>query len=336
MPAHVDPPIRWGVLGSGAIAAAFVADLTMVPDADVVAVGSRTVEAAHAFAAKFAIPHAHGSYADLVKDPDVDVVYVATPHVAHHRCAMAAIAAGKAVLVEKPFTLNASEAAELVAAARSQGTFLMEAMWTRFLPHVEQIRALVTGGRIGDARSLTAELGGVAPADMQHRLWAAELGGGALLDIGVYLVSFASMLFGTPRTIHASGHLGRTGVDGQTAVVLDYSGGQQACLLASIETTNANRANINGTAGRIEVEGPFFKPAEFRVVDLNDAFETMPNVDTGSGLRHQAVEVGRCLRSALLESPTMPLSESLQVMTTLDEIRRQIGLTYPSERAEPA
>jgi predicted dehydrogenase len=326
-----DRPIRWGVLGTGAIAAAFTTDLGALADAQVVAVASRTQGGADEFARRFDIPRAYAGYSALGDDEEVDVVYVATPHVGHHDAALAAIRSGKAVLVEKPFSLNATEAREMVAAARDEGTFLMEAMWTRFLPHVVQIRELIAAGRLGEMRSLTAELGGVAPPDPSHRLNSPELGGGALLDIGVYLVSFASMLFGPPTAVLAAGYLGPTGVDAQTAIILSYPGGEQAALLTTIQTGNGNQAHLNGSLARVEIEGPFFMPAAFRVVGADGTIENFPNADPLRGLRHQAAEVHRCLRRGLIESPIMPLDESLQIMATLDTIRGQIGLRYPGE-----
>ena len=331
MSSSPERPVGWGVLGTGAIAAAFTSDLKTLADARVVAVASRTRHGANEFAAQHAVPKAYGSYEAMVDDDEIDVVYVATPHPAHREGALAAIRSGKAVLVEKPFALNAIEAREMVAAARSGGTFLMEAMWTRFLPHMRQIRQLIVEGRLGEVRSLTAELGGTAPSDQGHRLNSLQLGGGALLDIGVYLVSCASMLFGAPARVLASGHLTSSGVDGQTVVVLSYPAGEQAALLTTIETDNGNRAHINGTLARVEIDGPFFRPAAFRVVGPADAVESFPSTDPLHGLRHQAAEVHRCLRLGLQESPIMPLDESVQIMVTLDAIRAQIGLTYPGE-----
>jgi predicted dehydrogenase len=328
-------PTRWGVLGTGAIAAAFTTDLQALEDAQLVAVASRTQRGADDFAGRFGIPRAYGDYRAMCDDDEVDVVYVATPHVAHHAATLTAIRCGKAVLVEKPFALNAIEAAEMVAEARSAGTFVMEAMWTRFLPHVQQIRGLIAGGRLGEVRSLVAELGAVAPPDRSHRLNNPELGGGALLDIGVYLVSFASMLFGNPVGVLASGHLGSSGVDTQTAIVLGYPDGAQAALLTSFESDNGNQAHINGSLARIELDGPFFMPAAFRVVGPGGAVESFPSTEPLHGLRHQAAEVRRCLRLGLTESPTMPADETVQIMATLDGIRRQIGLRYPGEGVVP-
>jgi len=323
------------VIGTGGIAHAFATDLALLPDARIVAVGSRTRASADAFADRFDIPRRHASYAELASDPEVDAVYVATPHPDHHRSAQLAIQAGKATLVEKPFTLNAFEALDLISEARLRQTFLMEAMWTRFLPHVVRIREIIESGRLGEVRSLTADFGSWSPPDPTHRAFAPELGGGALLDLGIYPVSFASMLFGKPTSVLAASHPAFTGVDAQTSVVLAYAGGQQAVLHTSLEARTSNRASINGTLARIEIDADFFAPTTFRVIDPGGREEPYDQPHEGRGLRHQAAEVGRCLAASLTESPVMPLSETLAIMETLDAVRRQIGLTYPADRLDP-
>ncbi|MDQ1541907.1 MAG: hypothetical protein QOH29_2633, partial [Actinomycetota bacterium] len=231
-----DQPVRWGIIGTGGIAATFAGDLALLPDAEIVAVGSRSQAGADAFADRFAIAHRHSSYEALARDPDVDAVYVATPHPMHRDNALLAIEAGKAVLVEKPFTINAAETRVLIDAAKAQGTFLMEAMWTRFLPHVVRIRELIAAGRLGELRSLTADHGQWFPSNPEFRLFAPELGGGALLDLGIYPLSFASMLFGRPTTVTAVSDKAMTGVDAQTAVVLQYEGGRQSVSFTTLET----------------------------------------------------------------------------------------------------
>jgi predicted dehydrogenase len=336
---HDDSVTRWGVIGTGGIAAAFLTDLAYLPSAQVVSVGSRSTASAQGFADRFGIENRYGSYEELVNAPEVDVVYVATPHPLHHMCAMLAIKAGKACLVEKPMTINLTEAASLVAAARAGGTFLMEAMWTRFLPHVVRIRELIAAGRLGEVRSFMADFGERVAEDPTNRAYAPELGGGALLDLGIYPLSFASMLFGAPTQVCAVSTPAFTGVDGQTSVILRYAQGQQALLFASLDARTPNGASINGTKGRIEIAGDFLAPSTFRLIPegsrTGETIESYEVPHQGRGLRHQAAEVGRCLRAGLLESPVMPLDESLTIMTTLDEIRSQIGLVYPSD-ARPA
>jgi predicted dehydrogenase len=320
---------RWGILGAGGIATKFCEDLELLPDHDVVAVGTRTPGSADAFAARFGVAHVHPTYADLVSDPDVDAVYVATPHPMHHDAAMLAIEAGKAVLVEKPFTMDAAEARSLVAAARDRGTFLMEAMWTRFLPHVAAIREVLASGRLGEIVLVTAEHGQWFAQDPAFRLFAPELGGGALLDLGIYPVSFASMVLGTPDHVTAVSDPAFTGVDAQTSMILRYAGGAHAVLTTTLRAATTNGAAINGTEARLEITPTFYRPTSFAIVSGDGDREVVETPTPGNGLRFQAAEVGRCLREGLQESPYLPLGETVAILETMDEIRRQIGLTYP-------
>jgi predicted dehydrogenase len=325
--------IRWGVIGTGGIAAAFVRDLALLEDAEAVAVGSRSQESADRFGDEHGIARRHASYAALAADPEVDAVYVATPHPGHHDAALVAIEAGKAVLVEKPFTMDAAEARALVDAARARGTFLMEAMWTRHLPRTLAIREIVESGRIGDIVLVTAEHGQWFADDPEFRLFAPELGGGALLDLGIYPVSYAHMLLGTPRTITAVSDPAFTGVDGQTSMILQFEGGAHAVLTTTLRGQSECHAVIVGREGRIEIDDVFYVPGSFRVIPRVDREDGEPEVhafdEPGHGLRYQAAEVGRCLRAGLTESPRMTLDETVSIMETLDEVRRQIGLTYP-------
>jgi predicted dehydrogenase len=326
-----DQPIRWGIISTGGIASAFTGDLALLPDAKAVAVGSRSQSSADAFGDRFGIARRYPTYEALVEDPDVDAVYVATPHPGHHAAALLAINAGKAVLVEKPFTINAGEARDLIAAAQARGSFLMEAMWTRFLPHVIRIREIIATGRLGEIRSVVADHGQWFAKNPDHRIYAPVLGGGALLDLGVYPISFASMIFGKPSTVTAVSDKAFTGVDAQTTVVSQYGDGRQSISFTTLETRTANTAVINGTDARIEVDGVFYSPSSFRVISREGAVERFDIPHEGHGLRHQAAEVGRCLRAGLTESPTLTLAETLSIMETMDEVRRQIGLRYPSE-----
>jgi predicted dehydrogenase len=326
-----DRAIRWGIIGTGGIATAFAKDLVHVPDAELVAVGSRSQESADAFGDTFDIAHRHPTYEALVAD-DIDAVYVSTPHPMHHAAAMLAINAGKAVLVEKPFTVSAAETISLIEAARAQGTFLMEAMWTRFLPHIVRIRQILADGGLGDVRSVTAEHGQWFEEDPAFRLFAPDLGGGALLDLGIYPISFASMVLGTPSTITAVSEPAFTGVDAITSMIFGYGGGQQAILTTTLETATENNASINGTEARLEIDGTFYRPTTYRVVARDETIiEQYNEFHEGHGLYHQAAEVGRCLREGLTESPSLPLSETLSIMQTMDKIRAQIGLVYPFE-----
>lgn len=324
-------PIRWGVLGAGGIATNFCDDLQLLPDHEVVAVGARSAGTSDAFASRFGIARTHASYADLVADPEVDVVYVATPHPMHHDAAMLAIEAGKAVLVEKPFTMDAAEARSLVDAARAHGTFLMEAMWTRFLPHMVRIRDVLASGRLGELVLVTAEHGQWFAEDPEFRLFAPGLGGGALLDLGIYPVSFASMVLGTPTHITAVSNEAFTGVDAQTSMILRDDAGRHAVLTTTLAAATPNGAAISGTEARIEIDPTFYRPTSFRIVARDGAVERVDVPHEGLGLRHQAAEVGRCLRAGLTESPHLTLDETVSIMATLDEVRRQINLTYPQK-----
>jgi predicted dehydrogenase len=322
-------PIRWGILATGLIARMFTRDLALLPDAEVVAVGSRTQEAADLFADEFGIAHRHGSYQALVEDPDVDVIYVATPHPGHYATTLAAIEAGRAVLVEKPFTMDAAEAERLIEAARMHRVFVLEAMWTRFLPHMVRIREILAAGTLGEVVSVTAEHGQWFAHDAEHRIFAPVLGGGALLDLGIYPLSFASMVLGEPRRVTAVSDAAFTGVDAQTSMILQHDGGAQAVLTTTSYAATSNAAAINGTEARIDIAGTFYVPTSFTVTSRDgQVLETFESDDPGRGMQHQAAEVHRCLRAGELESPVLTLAETLAIMRTMDEVRRQIGLDY--------
>ena len=321
--------IRWGVVGAGGIASAFVEDLKLLPDAEVVAVGARQLAKAEAFAAEHGVGRAHGSYADLVADPDVDVVYVSTIHPTHHDAAMLAIEAGKAVLLEKPFTMDADEAWSLVAAARARGVFLMEAMWARFVPQMVRVRELLAEGALGDVRLVIADHCQWFTGDPTHRLLAPELGGGALLDLGVYPVSFASMVLGSPARVTAVSEPTATGVDATTSMLLQHDGGAHAVLTTTQSALGPNRAAIVGTDARLEIDSVFYTPTTFTLTRRDGSVERFDEPHEGGGLRHEAAEVMACLGAGRLESEAMPLEETVAIMETMDEVRRQIGLTYP-------
>ena len=324
-----DRPVRWGILATGGIARSFARDLELLPDAELVAIGSRTQASADAFGDEFNVPHRHGSYASLVADPDVDAVYVSTPHPGHRDAALLAIDAGKAVLVEKPFTMDGAEARDVVAAARERGVLCVEAMWTRFLPHMARIREIVAAGTLGKIVYLTAEHGQWFAEDPAFRLFAPSLGGGALLDLGIYPVSFAHMVLGVPDKITAVSGPAFTRVDATTSMIFQYPGGAHAVLTTSLAAASNNPAAIYGTEARLEIAGWFYTPTTFRVVSRDGTeLERFDVPDPGRGMQHEAAEVGRCLRAGLTESPLLPLDETVAIMDTLDEVRRQIGLDY--------
>jgi predicted dehydrogenase len=321
----VSETLGWGLIGTGGIAAAFVADLKFTRTGRPAAVGSRQVDSANRFADRFDIPNRHASYEALVADPDVDVVYVATPHPMHYANALLALRAGKPVLVEKAFTMNAAEAEDLVATARADGLFLMEAMWTRFLPHIVEIRRLLEEGALGEIVTVTADHGQWFAEDSAFRLFAPELGGGALLDLGVYPVSFASMVLGKPDRIATLIDPAFTGVDGQTSMLFGYAGGAQAVLTCTLSAKSPTRAAIVGKDARIEVDGSFYAPTSFDVISRTGERTRFETAHEGHGLWYEAEEVARCLREGLLESPLMPLDESVEIMRTMDAVLAQAG-----------
>ena len=316
-------PLRWGLIGTGGIAATFAADLELTDSGVVAAVGSRRMDSADRFGDRFGVPNRHASYEELVVDPDVDVVYVATPHPSHHANAQLALRAGKPVLVEKAFTMNAEEARDVVATARAEGLFLMEAMWTRFLPHIAQLRGLLDDGVLGEIVTVTADHGQWFAKDPAFRLFAPELGGGALLDLGVYPVSFASMVLGEPQRIVSVVSPAFTGVDGQTSMVFGYATGAQAVLTCTLSAKSPTRAAIVGTEARIEIDGDFYAPSSFTLISRSGEQTRFDEPHEGRGLRHEADEVARCLREGLLESPLMPLEETISIMATMDAVLAQ-------------
>ncbi|MEU6919644.1 MULTISPECIES: Gfo/Idh/MocA family oxidoreductase [unclassified Streptomyces] len=327
--------VRWGVLATGGIAAAFTEDLRSMPDMEVVAVASRTDASAQAFAQRFGIPRAYGSWAALAADEEVDVVYVATPHSAHREAAALCLEAGKHVLCEKAFTLNAREADELVKLARDRGLFLMEAMWTYCNPVIRRMTELVRDGAIGEIRSVQADFGLAGPFGPGHRLRDRALGGGALLDLGVYPVSFAHLLLGEPDRVQADAVLSPEGVDLHTAMVLGWSeAGASALLNCSIVADTPQTAAVTGTKGRIEFPRGFFYPERFVLHRAGHEPEEFTAGAAGAGLRglqFEQAEVVRALRAGETESPLVPLDGSLAVMRTLDAVRDRIGVRYPAD-----
>lgn len=324
--------LRWGILATGGIAHQFAGDLVK-NGFTVQAVGSRSQAGADAFAAEFGIPTAHPSYEALAADPEVDIIYVATPHPFHVDHATLVLEAGKHVLVEKPLTVNAGEARLLVALAESKNLLLLEAMWTRFLPHMGRIREILAAGTLGDVRSLIADHTQSLPTDPGHRINDLALGGGALLDLGIYPVSFASALFGRPETILASATFKDTGADAQVATIFRYPGGEIATLISASDAKGPNTASILGTDGRIDIDAVWYSPTTFRVYNsANEVIETYETPEiTGRGMHFQAVEAERLVAAGLLTSELLTVAESVQIMETLDEIRAQIGLVYPGE-----
>jgi predicted dehydrogenase len=325
--------IRWGVVGPGRIAENVMGDFAHVPGARPVAVASRSADRARAFAERHGIERAHGSYADILTDPDVDVLYVATPHPQHHAIALSAIDAGKALLVEKAFTATPAGAAEVVDRARERGVFVMEAMWTRFQPAVVAVRDLIADGAIGEVRSVQADLGVSREFDPADRLFALELGGGALLDVGVYVVSFAQMLLGTPDTVTATGSRFPTGVDAEAALLLGWADGRSATLTTSLRHHTPGQARVFGTAGWIDVLPRFHHPDTIVLHRAGAEPETITRPATGVGYAHELAEVSECLRAGRTESAVMPLADTLAVQTVLGEAAGQLGVRHAEDPA---
>ncbi|TFD91344.1 Gfo/Idh/MocA family protein [Cryobacterium serini] len=324
--------IRWGILATGGIAHLFTSDLVQNGHT-VQAVGSRSQASADAFAAEFGIPTAHASYEALIDDPGVDVIYVSTPHPFHAEHAAAALNAGKHVLIEKPIALNAREARQIVDLAASRNLLVLEAMWTRFLPHMVRIREILSAGTLGDVRSLLADHTQDLPDDPEHRINSLALGGGALLDLGVYPVNFAHAVFGAPETILASASFKATGADAQVATIFRYEGGQIATTFSASDTLGPTRASIVGTEGRIDIDAVWYAPTGFRVLDnVGTVLETFVSTGfTGRGMHFEAVEAEALIRAGRFSSDIMPAEESVAIMHTLDAIRTRIGLRYPGE-----
>ena len=326
--------IRWGIVGPGRIAAKVAGDLAIVDGGTLHAVGSRSLDRARAFAEAHGAVVAYGSYGDLLCDPDVDAVYIATPHRQHHALAMAAIDNRKHLLVEKAFTCTVAGALEIVEAARAAGVFCMEAMWTRFHPAVARMRELIADGAIGEVRAVRADLGVRSAVDPVNRLWDPAQGGGALLDLGAYPVSFVqSVLGGTPASTATAGAVGPTGVDAEAAVLWRGDDARIGWAQCSLTSPLSRTAAVFGTAGWIEVPAAFYRPATLRVHPTHSdgrthGFETVDAPATGTGYSHEIDEVHRCIAAGLTESPVMPLDDTIAVMTVLEGALHDLGVHF--------
>jgi len=335
-PLPADRPVRWGILATGKIATSFARDLALLEDCELAAVGARRQESADAFAAEHGAARAHGDYRALVEDPDVDVVYVATPHSLHREHVALALQAGKPVLNEKAFTLDAPDAEHLVALAREKGLFLMEAMWMRCLPVMRRLQQLVASGALGEVRQVRADLGFVVDKPPTDRLLDPALGAGALLDMGIYPLTFAQLFLGEPSQIAAAAHLSERGADLDLALSLGYPGGATASLTTTMTAWSPRTGSIATDRGRVDLPSPFHHPrtVTWTPYDAGRAGDpeeitaaTVPST-IGVGYAHEALEVVRCLRSGETESPLMTLDETLRMMRLMDRIREQIGVRY--------
>ncbi len=323
--------IRWGILGAGNIARKFVAGVEQTDTGRVVAVGSRSPERAEPFGEEFSLPARHGSYEELVADETVDAIYVATRHPSHAEAALLAIEAGKHVLIEKPFAVTADQAERVISAARSAEVFCMEAMWSRFAPPFVKLRELLAHGALGEIRQVHAHFGFRSGWDPDSRLLNPHHAGGALLDVGVYPVSLASMLLGAPEAIHSSATIGETGVDEQTTMLLAYPSGASALLSCAVRTNTPKTITVCGTEAMVTIDNAWWGDAGLTLHPAGEDMEHYALPRTGNGYNYEADHVAACLGEGLTESPVMGLDETLAIMRTLDEVRRQIGLRYPFE-----
>ena len=335
-PLPADRPVRWGILATGKIATAFAKDLALLPECELAAVGARRQESADAFAAEHGAARAYGDYRALVEDPAVDVVYVATPHALHREHVELALEAGKPVLCEKAFTIDVTDAEHLVALARRKNLFLMEAMWMRCNPLVRRLQQLHTMGAFGEVRQVRADLGFVVDRPPTDRLLDPALGGGALLDMGIYPLTFAHLFLGAPSTVAATASLSEAGVDLNLAVSLGYDSGAVSSLTSTMTAWSPRTASIATDRGRIDVPEPFHHPGTvtWTVLAGDPDFDAPPGPETihedliGNGLAHEAIEVVRCLRNGETESPLVPLDDTVALMRLMDRVRDQIGLHY--------
>jgi predicted dehydrogenase len=320
----------WGILGPGGIAQAFAKDLAFIEGHTIGAVGSRSIANAQHFANTFG-GTAYGSYEELVADSSVDAIYVATPHPAHHDNVILALNAGKPVLCEKPFAVNAQQAQAMVDAAAINKVALMEAMWARFLPHYAKVREIIASGVLGPILSIHADHGQRLADQGIARLVDPQLAGGALLDLGIYPISFAHMILGNPSSITSTAVMTDRGVDAQTSMIFSYDNGAQAVLTTTMIEQTPCRAVVAGLHGWLEIDRTFYNPASMRVI-LNDGSATeYPSTYTGHGLREQAESFKQLVQSGSLESKILTWKDTVDIMKSMDTVRSQIGLKYPFE-----
>jgi predicted dehydrogenase len=324
------PAHRWGIVGPGGIASRFAEDMPLATGGELGAVASRSMDRANAFADKFGIPSRYADPLALAADPDITVVYVATPHSRHAADTIRLLEAGKHVLCEKPFALNAGQVRRMIDAARANDRFLMEAMWSRFLPAYRTLVSTVEAGTIGEPLLVESDFGFRVPVMPDHRLFDPRLGGGALLDIGVYPLQLCSLVLGTPDEVVAGATVGSTGVDEQVAAILRYGAHRLGVVKASLRVATGCTARISGTEGWIELPRFMHHPHSI-VIGTGDTGERVDTSFDGHGLHFEITEVHRCLDAGLLESPLMPLSESAALAATTDAIREQVGVVYPGD-----
>lgn len=320
--------VRWGIIGTGGVANLVAGDFRLVADAELVAVGSRAQAKADAFARKHHIPRAYGSYRELLDDDSIDVVYIGTPHPQHRDVALAAIERGKAVLVEKAFTATYAGAKEVVDAARAQNVFLMEAMWTRFQPAIQAAKEVVAWGRIGDVVSVQGDLIANRAFDPSERLFNRAMGGGALLDLGVYPISLAQFFLGEVKEVHCAARLYPNGVDAAASITLKHIGDSLSSLVCAFDGHGPGGFLISGTKGWIEIQPRFHHPTSITINRSGVLPRVIETRAIGKGYAHQFAEVTQRILAGDTESSTMPLSDTLEVMRVLEECTDQVGIQY--------
>jgi predicted dehydrogenase len=328
--------IRWGILACGRIAKKFASDLRLVEGASLEAVASRDIEKSKAFALEYPARRVYGSYEELAADPNVDAIYIASPHSHHHEHTLLCLQHGKAVLCEKAFAINSKQALEMVALARDKNIFLMEAFWTRFLPHYIKLKALIEEGKLGEPKGVIANFGFKPPENPVARLFAPSLGGGTLLDIGVYNIFLAQSILGVPDRIKASMVRAATGVDEQCAIIFEYNNGRMASLFSSFCAHLETDADIFGTEGRVRLTSRFNEPIPSLLYYPGFADSRTPvpvwKEEGGWGYQHEIRHVNECLKKGLTESPVHPLDDTLALVQTMDRVRTEMGLAYPADK----
>lgn len=327
-----DGPIRWGIVGTGNIAKIFARDLPLAEGAELVAVGSRSQEAADVFGEMFDVPRRYSSYEGIINDPDIDVVYVATPHPMHHDITIKLLNAGKNVLCEKPMAMNVAETKEMIAAARENGRFLMEAVWTRFRPAMVKVREFIQNGMLGDIQYMTVNMGWNNPYDAEFRLYNKDLGGSALLDAGVYAVQMVQMVLGEPTEMVSVATLGDSAVDENCMITTKHANGALANAGITVRANSRNLAMIAGTRGSIVMDHDWHRPSTFTLFEDGKDPEFFDCSHEGIGYQYEMMEVGKCLREGLTEHPVMPLDDTLMVAQIMQDAIRSWGVTYPFDR----
>jgi predicted dehydrogenase len=323
--------IQWGILGAGKIAAKFASAINFVEGADLYAVASRDLDKAKAFASEHQTPVVYANYASLAADPNVDIIYIATPHAFHCEQALLCLEAKKPVLCEKPMALNEKQVKQMIKAASTNHTFLMEGMWSRFMPAINKVQELISNDVIGKVQYVRADFGFAAPYDVNGRLYNLKLGGGSLLDVGIYPLFLTVLLFGEPASIQSVGRLAATGADEYCNMIFQYPGGETASIFSSITTRTSLTAEIAGRKGRIYMHNPWYRTnaITLEITDGETTAFTFPHEH--NGFEYEIRHVMQCLQSGLKESPLLPFEFSLILSRTMDKIRKQVGVAYEAD-----